>query len=75
MKCKTVRLTTLWIANVYAVNNGTRSTVRCTHREMGSIACKHRPLAFCRLPNLALIGLGSLHMLPVLQQLGDAYGF
>jgi len=35
----------------------------------------HRPLAYCHMPNMAPIGLEKLHMLPVLQQLGDAYGF
>ena len=59
LKCKTDKLTTRWIANVCTVNNGTRSTVRRLHREMGSIACNYRPLALCRMPNLAQIGLGT----------------
>ena len=38
-----------------------------------NLACKHRQLAHCCMPNLAQIG--SLRMLPVLQRLGDVYGF
>jgi len=40
-----------------------------------NLTCKHGPLAYYRMPNLAQIGLGNLHMLPVLQRLGSAYGF
>jgi len=55
---------------------------RCTHG--GEIwhgvvdQCLSQGMELCQIaviPVFMLIWLGSLHMLPVLQQLGDAYGF